>query len=137
MAKFEIAYQRTNRFEGGWNHVKGDSGGETYCGIARNFHPKWPGWKLIDARKPIRYNTVFKDEEIKRLVRDFYKRTFWDAIDGDKIEDQNCANRLYDFGVNAGQARSIKNLQAIFGLPQTGRITPELMKRINKPENYL
>ena len=29
----------------------GDPGGETFCGIARNYFSSWPGWKRIDKTK--------------------------------------------------------------------------------------
>ena len=39
MAKFEEAYKLVADFEGSYSNVKSDRGGETYCGIARNFSP--------------------------------------------------------------------------------------------------
>lgn len=137
MADFNIAYKKTGGWEGGWNIVKGDRGGETYKGIARNFFPKWEGWKIVDAKKPLRHNQIIKDETLDKMVHDFYKKTFWDVVGGDQIEDQSIANTLYDFGVNTGQPRSIKNIQKVLGLKQTGKITQELIKRANNPENYL
>ena len=137
MAKFEIAYKKTAGNEGGWNHVKGDRGGETYKGIARNFFPKWPGWPIVDRNKPLKHNQIIKSQELDKLVHDFYKIRFWDVVNGDEIENQSIANTLYDFGVNAGHGTSIKNLQKIFGLPTTGKITAELLDRINNPEKYL
>lgn len=137
MAKFEIAYKKTGGFEGGWNHVAGDRGGETYKGIARKFHPKWEGWKIVDSKKPLKHGAIIKDEKLEKLVSDFYKKEFWDVVAGDKIEDQNIANTLYDFGVNAGYGRSIMNIQTVLNMGATGKITPELLKRINNPENYL
>ena len=37
MADFLISYAPLKEFEGGWCNVRGDAGGETYAGIARNF----------------------------------------------------------------------------------------------------
>ena len=51
MADFATAYAPLAGFEGGWCNVPGDSGGETYAGIARRYWPDWPGWKLIDGEK--------------------------------------------------------------------------------------
>ena len=137
MADFKIAYKKTGGFEGGWNHVKGDRGGETYKGIARNFFPRWAGWKIVDSKKPLKNNAIIKDEMLDTLVLQFYKTEFWDVLGGDKIEDQSIANTLYDFGVNAGQGRSIKNMQQALKIPITGKITKELINAINNPENYL
>ena len=137
MAVHIIAYKKTGGWEGGWNNIKGDRGGETYKGIARNFHPTWPGWKIVDSNKPLKNGAIIKDENLERLVLDFYKKEFWDVIGGDKIEDQNTANTLYDFGVNAGYGRSISNIQTVLGMAATGKISAELLNRINNPENYL
>ena len=137
MADFKIAYKKTAINEGGWNHVSGDRGGETYKGIARKFHPKWEGWKLVDKAKPLKHNQIIKNEALDKLVQDFYKKQFWDVISGDKVEDQNIANTLYDFGVNAGYGRSIQNIQTVLGMTANGKISTELLKRINNPEKYL
>lgn len=137
MADFLTAYHKTGGFEGGWNHIKGDTGGETYCGIARNHWKNWKGWSIIDGKKPIKTGTIFKIPELDALVKSFYKANFWDVVGGDSIEDQSIANTLYDFGVNAGTGRSIKNLQSALGLSQTGKITNELIEAINDPQNRL
>lgn len=137
MADFLIAYKKTGGFEGGWNHVANDRGGETYKGIARKFWPQWSGWKIVDKKKPLKHGAIIKDPELERLVQNFYKKQFWDVVSGDDIEDQNTANTLYDFGVNAGYGRSIQNIQTVLGMKPTGKITSELIKRINNPENYL
>lgn len=140
MANFIIAYKKTGGWEGGWNHVANDRGGETYKGIARNFWPKWSGWKVIDAYKKTRKlknGDFIKDPALDKLVLDFYKKEFWDVVGGDQIEDQNTANTLYDFGVNAGYGRSIQNIQTIFGMTANGKISADLIMRINNPEKYL
>ena len=137
MADFKIAYKKTGGFEGGWNYVKGDRGGETYKGVARNFFPRWAGWKIVDSKKPLKHNQVIKDKMLDDLVYMFYKTEFWDVLGADKIEDQTIANTLYDFGVNAGYGRSIKNLQQTLKLPITGKINNELINAINNPEKYL
>lgn len=137
MADFLIAYKKTGGFEGGWNHVKGDTGGETYCGIARNYWKSWKGWVIIDKNKPIKHGTILKNDELDKLVKEFYKTNFWDVVSGDSIEDQSVANTLYDFGVNAGTSRSIKNIQKALGLPETGKATKQLADIINDPTKQL
>lgn len=137
MAKFEIAYKKTGGWEGGWNHIKQDRGGETYKGIARNFFPRWAGWKIVDSRKPLKHGQIINDSMLDNLVKQFYKTEFWDVVGGDLIEDQSIANTLYDFGVNAGQGRSISNIQRVLKLPITGKINDRLIHAINNPEKYL
>lgn len=39
------------KHEGRYANLASDSGGETYCGIARNYQPNWDGWQEIDQAK--------------------------------------------------------------------------------------
>lgn len=137
MADFEVAYKMTGGNEGGYANVLGDTGGETYCGISRKWFPGWPGWKIIDEHQPLRHGQVLQLPDLVALVHAFYKKTFWDAVGGDQIEDQLTAERLYDFGVNAGQSRSLKQIQEILGIPQTGKPDTATVSAINNPSKYL
>ncbi|WP_313579831.1 glycosyl hydrolase 108 family protein [Chishuiella sp.] len=141
MANFNNAYKRTSVNEGGYADVKGDNGGETYKGIARNFHKTWEGWKIIDAYKkkngPIKYGLIIKDSNLDELVKKFYKSKFWNVLDADSIESQSIADTLYDFGVNSGQSRSIKQIQKALGVSETGKVTDNLLQLINNPLNKL
>jgi lysozyme family protein len=111
MADFEKAFLKTMGHEGKYSDDPRDRGGETYRGIARRFHPHWPGWSLIDRVK----GTVDWFEKIKGqlegLVRDFYRKEFWDKVLGDRIPSQAVAEELFDTGVNTGQAVAVAFLQ--------------------------
>lgn len=131
MADFLKAYKITNKFEGGWNHVKGDRGGETYCGIARNFFPKWEGWKIVDSKKPLKHNAIIKDETLNDLVHLFYKAEFWDKIKGDSIISQLKANQLYDMAVNAGVSNAIKLSQKTLGITESGKMDKITLEKLN------
>ncbi len=120
MADFEIAFDETMLFEGGYVHDPDDKGGETYRGIARKFHGTWPGWTIVDDLKQ-KSPEHFKDEldrndKLQDLVKSFYRETFWKAIAGDKLTDQHIANELFDTGVNQGSATAIKYLQESLNL---------------------
>ncbi len=133
MANFKIAFDRTSKFEGGYVNDKADRGGETYVGIARNFHPNWRGWVIIDQQKhkpnfPANLKTC---GELEPLISSFYKSTFWDAVWGDKIVKQSVANDLYDTAVNMGVAMSIRLSQKQFGLAETGKMNQELLNKLN------
>lgn len=137
MAEFLTAYKKTAASEGGYANVAGDTGGETYAGISRKWFPKWPGWKMVDANKPLKHNQKIKNTELEGMVRQFYKTEFWNKVSGDLIDDQLTAERLYDFGVNAGQGKSISQIETALGLKPTGKITPALIEAINHPGKYL
>ena len=115
MADFEAAYHITMRNEGGYCNTPGDRGGETWKGIARNFHQPWEGWKLVDtikAKHPASLNAALgADPQLEVLVLSFYKTDFWDCLSLDKIRCQQLANQLFDISVNMGSATAAKFLQ--------------------------
>ncbi|MNL24091.1 putative Peptidoglycan domain protein [compost metagenome] len=106
MANFTIAYSKTNSHEGGYSNNPNDRGGETWCGIARNFFPRWGGWRIIDEYKKSNPATfkqlIAKDAKLGSYVADFFKTEFWDKLSLDKVVNQAIANELYDTGVNMG-----------------------------------
>jgi lysozyme family protein len=120
VADFEIAFDETMHFEGGYANDPDDRGGETYRGIARRFHDQWSGWSIIDEIKRESPND-FRDRldqhaELQEQVKTFYRSTFWRAIGGDEIEDQHIANELFDTGVNQGAGTAIRYLQESLNL---------------------
>lgn len=113
---FEEAFQATIRREGGFtlHEVEGDRGGQTYAGIARKFHPSWPGWKYIDNG----------DIPPTAEVREFYRREFWNRLNCDALP-QKVAAHLFDFGVNAGWRTAAKLAQIVVGTTPDGVIGPK------------
>jgi lysozyme family protein len=113
MAEFEIALIRTLRHEGGYANNPTDSGGETYRGLARNFHPAWAGWPIIDAAKtkPGFPRSLEANPLVQSLVADFYRVEYWDRIRAAEICSQVIANELFDASVNHGLTPAVKLLQ--------------------------
>ena len=134
MAKFEIAFRRTKRFEGGYVNDPQDAGGETYNGISRRANPTWAGWRVVDEmkRKP---NFPKNLRERKSILDDLefslYKTNYWDPVWGDKIREQVVANDMYDTAVNMGVGTSIKLSQRQWRLKQTGSMNSELLDKLN------
>lgn len=133
MAEFLEAYRRTAIHEGGYANVKGDRGGETYKGIARVYHPHWEGWKLVDRAKPLRHNAFIKSDVLDSLVKQFYKRHFWDKIQGDYIRDQRTAEFLYDYMVHSGK-RAIVRVQRILGVWDDGILGNITLRALNNAD---
>lgn len=127
MADFNIAYKITSANEGGYANVSGDAGGETYKGIARNYHPKWDGWAIIDSIKKANPFLTRKEldmrlaaiPELQTSVKTFFKINFWDINWLDKFNSQDIANELYDTGVNFGPQRALKMLQEAVNFTRT------------------
>jgi len=90
----------TRREEGGYNKgITGDSGGETYRGIARNYNPNWEGWKVIDGIKPLKYNQVI--QSLEPMVNDFYWNLF--ITNGfHNFNSTKVALACFDYKVNGG-----------------------------------
>jgi lysozyme family protein len=126
MANFEPAFDKMIQNEGGYklHEVAGDRGGQTYAGIARNFHPQWPGWRLID-------NGQRDAVELTELVMQFYREKFWNTIRGDDISGQGVAETLFDFTVNAGHRTAIKLAQIVLNTTPDGALGPETLGLLN------
>lgn len=127
MANFEEAFKLTERNEGGYANNPNDRGGETYAGIARKYWPNWSGWLIIDDYKQKNglkgINTYLKaNQVIQCAIKHFYEQNFWDVNKLDLIKDQQLANNIYDFGVNAGIDKAAKTLQKVIGVTQDGII---------------
>jgi lysozyme family protein len=147
MASFEIAYRKyILPAEGGYANVVGDKGGETYAGIARNYHPNWPGWTYIDniKRTPdyqpdrwyfdpkrngwfIKNNTKFPD--VQYQADDFYL-DWWNSQRFGEIKSQDVANLLFDYNVNSSSI-AIKAIQRIVNVPVDGGMGPKTITAIN------
>lgn len=133
MAEFKPAFEETMQNEGGYklHKVKGDRGGQTFAGISRRWHPDWPGWRYID--------TGNQDNPIvTQLTRNFFKIKFWDRINGDVFQDQEMAESVYDFGVNADPIVAVKLVQIILGVTPDGIIGPVTSSALNQldPETF-
>jgi len=129
MASFKEAFAETSAIEGGYADHPDDRGGETYRGIARRFHPNWPGWSRIDAARddPGFPGVLAEDETLAERVGDFYRQNFWNRIQGNRIPDQAVAMELFDTAVNMGVGRAVRFLQeALNILNRNGRSYDEI-----------
>jgi lysozyme family protein len=144
MANFESAYLITSKNEGLYANNPNDNGGETYAGISRKFWPKWSGWVNIDAIKKkvgtsasaINKSAV-ADDNLHGKILEFYKVNLWYPLHGNEIADQQLANVVYDFAVNAGVSTSARALQhaanSICGnLVVDGEIGAKTIDAVNK-----
>ena len=130
MADFQPAYERMIRDEGGYvlHNVPGDRGGQTFAGIARNMHPRWPGWAIVDSG----------GTPSAQVVWDFYKQNFWDDILGDQITHQAVAADIFNFYVNTGRPAKVL-AQLVVGATPDGAIGPRTVVALNAadPEKFV
>lgn len=134
MAVFEIAFKRTEKFEGAnvWSRIDGDSGKETWSGISRAANPRWEGWKLLDTIPNKQTGKKYWSEELERLKQQLYKQNYWDKVWGDLITRQAVANDIYDSAVNMGVKTSIKLTERVYRMKETGKMSTELLNKLNK-----
>lgn len=107
MALFAPAYEIVKQNEGCYANHSADLGGETYAGIARNYHPTWSGWTVVDFRKqrtdlpPLKTNECITG--IEPRVTEFYQN-LWNRSRAGQINNQAVANIYFDFFVLHSQA---------------------------------
>jgi len=130
--------------EGYYSNRTADTGGETYRGISRRYHPTWAGWTLVDQEKrkhggALPWNHRIFNPLLDSLIEKFYKRNFWDGFLLDNILDENLQHILFDQIVNSG-GYAIKSLQRVlkesFGkrLIVDGAIGPKTIEATNSVE---
>ena len=130
MAKFNPAFNKVMKTEGGYVNDPDDLGGETYKGIARTYHKSWSGWVRIDQYKE---GTGFPtcldaDRGLQRDVMNFYKEWYWDAIGLDDLTSQEAAEELFDMAVHLGVRRAVLFLQrGLNVLNRRGVLWPDLV----------
>lgn len=118
--------------EGGYVNHSDDLGGETIWGITRATADEWRqlwqkhGWDGRDMR-----------QMPKSLAYEIYDLGWWQRMNLDVIWDINpyLAERIFDFGINAGRINAGRSLQRVLNvsnrrakdyadLPTTGNIGP-------------
>lgn len=140
MADFITAYKLTTKTEGFYDNDPDDYGKETFKGISRKYFPNWPGWRLIDSFKhhtgfP---NNMLGEKSLEDLVLKFYKETFWDANNLDKVASQTIAEELFDTGVNLGVGKAALFLQmALNTLNKHGNIYSNISEDSSVGNNTL
>ena len=92
--------------EGGYTYLPGDSGQETYRGIARAYHPDWSGWKTIDKLKAEKNVSQLERgtdiPELQNEVYQFYYDTYYKPMHIDDYKDVIMAGLVLHRGVGMG-----------------------------------
>lgn len=117
---FEKAYKELLGVEGTYSNNKNDKGGETWCGIARNYNKSWKGWTIIDQYKAANGGKVTKagakelaqNKELMDLVYSFYKTKYWDIFECDAMP-YSLAHEVFEQSVNLGASRCAKIMQHV------------------------
>lgn len=114
MADFDKAVKIILEHEGGLVSDPDDPGGITKYGItARDF-----------PHLDIKNLTI---EQAKAIYRDKY----WNKVRGDRINNQDIANQVFDFAVNAGYSRATKTIQELLKIKVDGIFGEQTISNIN------
>jgi lysozyme family protein len=105
MADFKISSEIVNKHEGRYNNNANDTGNYvkgvfigTMYGISAPVLNVWRGGNANNL-------VIDKDDMINLSYNEalkIYKKNYWDAIGGDRINNQSIANIVYDSAVNQG-----------------------------------
>jgi len=141
MANFILAFRKTVDKEGGYVNDPDDPGGETYKGVARKMQPKWIGWHIIDLLKqqadfPA---NIDKNGDVREAVGLLYLSQFWNKILAEEIYNQDVAESIFDFAVNAGVGSAVYLAQMVVGANADGIIGSETIRKINafNPDHFI
>lgn len=137
MATFSVAYNNTAGHEGGYTV---DGGGPTYKGIAFKWHTKdklaMAIYRIVKAANP-RKKQIINNKDLDTMIVAWYKQTFWDFMNGDKINNQTLANFIYDFVMNTNPyTASFLINKAIGSTRGTTRITESTLWQLNDKPAY-
>lgn len=125
---FEKAFERLIGHEGGYSTDRNDPG-------------NWTGGKVgIGVFKGTKYGiaaNTYPNLDIKNLTIDqaksIYKKDWWDKLGADQLHPA-IVYQLWDFAVNAGKSRAIKELQQAVGVPDDGIIGPKTIASVKAKE---
>jgi len=103
MANLAPILEHTKALEGGWAI---DQGGRTMYGITEAV--------LIEYQKS---TGKLAGVNIRALTwpqaAEIYRARYWSKINGDAIKSQNLAAALFDYAVNSGPGKAVKDLQRV------------------------
>jgi lysozyme family protein len=112
--RFIKFFNRLMKYEGGYVNDPDDPGGETKFGISKR---------------------AFPDEDIANLsegrAMQIYYEDYYKKVNADKLPER-IAWQVFDFGVNAGVARSARMVQRLVGAYPDGKIGPTTIALVNR-----
>lgn len=104
--KFDRAFDRLMRLEGGYVNDPRDPGGETKWGISKRAFPS------------LEIASLTRED-----ARDLYRRELWDKHEMEQIPE-SVSYQVFDFAVHSGIDTAMRKLQQAVGVADDGYIGP-------------
>ena len=122
---FDEAFRRLIGHEGGYSTDRRDPG-------------NWTGGKVgVGTLKGTKFGlaaNTYPNLDIKNLTleqaKEIYKKDWWDKLGGHGLHSA-ITFQLWDFAINAGRSRAIKELQQAVGVTADGVIGPKTIEAVN------
>lgn len=134
-ANFDQAFVQTIKHEGvafTAFHYDNDGGGTKYGFTLKRYK------QIAKAEKATKFYDNDKDGVITKndlrlitmgQVKHLYKRYYWDAVGGDRINNQFVAELFYDYLIHGGL--SSRKMQGLIGVKQDGKLGKETFEKVN------
>ncbi len=112
--------------EGGWSNHRDDPGGATMNGVTQVVYD---AYRRDSNRTPRSVKEITEAE-----LRAIYKRKYWDLIHADDMPSgvDYC---LFDYGVNSGPGRAVKDLQRALGCKVDGIVGPATSRALEDADD--
>ena len=121
---FEKCKTLTAVSEGGWSDHPKDPGGATMKGVTLNTYTAWR--KLHGQPTPTKADLkVITDTEVSAI----FKAQYWDAARCDLLP-LGLDYAVFDFAINSGPARAVRELQAILAVAADGVVGAKTLAQI-------
>lgn len=114
------------KYEGGYVNNPRDPGGATMKGITQKVYDTWRKKQVL----PTQIVKNISQEDVEAI----YKQNYWDVVKGDDLPS-GLDLAVFDYAVNSGPGRAIKQLQKILGVPQTGAMNSATVDSSKKNPN--
>lgn len=128
MADFNKVFDHLLQLEGGYVDDPLDKGQATRWGVTLN---TW-----INNGYDKNGDNKIDKEDVKLITKeDAYKiakKLYWDAVKGDKINNQSIAEFIFDWGYNSGTKTAIKKVQQALNISVDGVIGIKTLAVINQ-----
>ena len=116
----------TLKYEGGYVNHPADPGGATNKGVTQAVYDKYRKRANLTARS-VKLITNAELEEI-------YRKQYWAPVKGDEL-DPGLDLVVFDYGVNSGPSKAVRDLQRILGVAVDGVIGVNTLTALDQVDN--